>query len=140
MLSKLLKKFRHKHRIFSTRNTDSNLISVFYKFILPNCLRKFAPDRFTELFNNTFFNILLFSAMTVSFPQNVQASYVEKNDIHLQYCTLHILLLPAYLLYKHSTPPVWQSTYTGLSLGISSLRLSTSCIGILIAPSTVPLQ
>ena len=55
-----LKTFRHQHRIFSTGNTDCNLISRFYQFIRVDRFCKFRPDFFLEFLTKALFYFLCF--------------------------------------------------------------------------------
>ena len=50
--SRLLKQLRHQHGIFSSGNTDGDLVTVLDQLVFVDRLCELPPDLFAELFDN----------------------------------------------------------------------------------------
>ena len=57
--SEHLHKLCHQHGILAARNTDSDLITALYQFIIFHSLDKAIPDRFAVFFCNALFDFLI---------------------------------------------------------------------------------
>ena len=57
MALQLLKQLRHQHGIFSTGNTDGDLVPVLDQLVFVDRLCELPPDLLAELFDNTALNL-----------------------------------------------------------------------------------
>ena len=90
MALQLLKQLRHQHGIFSSGNTDGDLVPVLDQLVFVDRLCELPPDLFAELFDNAALDL---AAAVRILPPGVRrfCLFHGFQQLHAQVCTVSAL-------------------------------------------------